>query len=357
MKPELCLVPDLCGMRQSQHHRDCSRAVAFREWELQYILLAGVYSVKETCMLGRIKPSSLRGDLRRSRFFEGWFQKVYSTQHQASFVIIYGYATQNSYDTCGFIQLHVPNAAPQIIYFPQHDISLDANQHIVRMGDNVLTTEMIDINTADITINLSLLNNKPIQTFGNSMGYSYYVPSLPCYHSVLNTSHRVSGRIRHKASEYTLNDEMGYLEKNWGTSFPEHYFWLHAVDPTDPSVSLLFSRADIRWLGQNFLKHVGHIRFDDKQIDLRQLKNFAVSSSIPSSNKRVMQITSKALELEIAITSGQKVLLKGPRDGTLSRDILHYADAMIDLHLLHEGTERTLHLVGNFEHIGSVGLG
>ncbi len=83
------------------------------------------------------------------------------------------------------------------------------------------------------------------------MGYSYYIPTLPCYHSVLNKSHLISGEIQYPDNNYLLDNALGYMEKNWGTSFPDNYFWMHAVDPTNPSISLLFSQAEIKWLGKS----------------------------------------------------------------------------------------------------------
>lgn len=299
------------------------------------------------------KPTSLRAKAHRSNYFEGWFQKVYSRKYQASFIIIYGYATKNSADTCGFIQVLTPNACPKIMYFPKHDISFDTNRHIVRMGENHFTTDSIIISSDDIEMNLHLQNNHPIPTFKNSMGYSYFIPTLPCYHSVMNTAHLVSGSIRHSSKEYELDADLGYMEKNWGTSFPEKYFWLHAIDPFNPQISLLFSIADIQWLGKSFIKHVGHLRIEGEHIDLRALKDISISDMVIIENKRFVKIRSKELELDIWITYGNKVRFKGPYQGNMSRDIFHHTDALIGMSIKQNGKTRMHRLIGNFEHIDS----
>jgi len=166
-------------------------------------------------MLGRYKPSSLRGKPEKTQYFEGWFQKVYSKKHQASFILIYGYATRNTYDTFGFIQVLIPNEKPKIVYFPKHELSFDSGQHIVRMGDNCLTMNSIEISTNELDINLSLMNNHPIPTFKNSMGYHYYVPTLPCYHSVMNTSHLSEKKrcVKIKSKELELDIWITYGNK------------------------------------------------------------------------------------------------------------------------------------------------
>jgi hypothetical protein len=184
------------------------------------------------------------------------------------------------------------------------------------------------------------------------MGYTYFIPNLPCYHSVLNTAQSVSGEIQHKGLCYTLDHEMGYLEKNWGTTFPENYFWVHAIDPNNPAISLLFSRAKIVWLGKTYIKHVGYFSFDGQQIELRELKNFSVSNSNHGPENRIIQIRSASAHLDLALECGSEVLFKGPKDGALSRIIQHQTDASIKVSLTYENRSHQFQMVGNFEDIG-----
>lgn len=305
-------------------------------------------------MLGKYKPSSLKGTFDRNKYFEGWFQKVYLSELQASFVIIYGYATANSIDSFGFIQLLLPGKLPRFLYYPKNEITCDHNRHIVTMGTNKMSKDCIEIDEKDISIKLSFKNNQLIQTFKNSMGYSYYVPNLPCYHSVLNSCHLASGEIRHDDCHYSLVDEIGYMEKNWGTSFPESYFWLHAIDPNDTQVSLLFSHAEVKWLGEKFIRHVGHFRMDGREIDLRTLRNFSFKKIDQNTQIQIIRIESKSLKLDISIKIGKNVILKGPTNGELSRNIIHHADAIIDVNMIMDDKIRQFQMVGNFEKIDAV---
>jgi hypothetical protein len=303
-------------------------------------------------MLEKYKPNSIRGTFERNKFFEGWFQKVYSKAHKASFILIYGYATHNSDDEFGFLQVLIPNQVPELVYFPKNEVSCDIEKHIFRMGNNLLTTELIRIDINGLRIDLNLKSSQPFRTFKNSMGYTYFIPNLPCYHSVLNTAQSVSGEIQHKGLCYTLDHEMGYLEKNWGTTFPESYFWVHAIDPNNPAISLLFSRAKIVWLGKTYIKHVGYFCFDGQQIELRELKNFSVSNSNLGPENRSIQIRSASAHLDLALEYGREVLFKGPKDGALSRIIQHQTDASIKVSLIYENRSHQFQMVGNFEDIG-----
>jgi tocopherol cyclase len=302
-------------------------------------------------MLRKYNPSSLQGNFNREKYFEGWFQKIYSAEHKSSFIIIYGYATRNSHATFGFIQVHIPEQEPILMHFPKDEVFCDSAQHLVHIGKHILSSKQIVINTEEMGINLSLMDNEPIQTFSNSMGYNYVIPNLPCYHSVLNKAHAVSGEISNKHTHYSLVNEMGYLEKNWGTSFPEKYIWLHAVDPKDSEVSLLFSQAEIVWFGRKFTRHVGHLHYDGKVLDLRKLKKCVVSISTISSQNQLIRISSTSIQLELSIALDQKILFKGPQDGILSREIVHHTDAVMDVSLSFGSQTRLFSLVGNYENI------
>jgi hypothetical protein len=303
-------------------------------------------------MLDKYKPNSIRGNFERNKYFEGWFQKVYSKAHNASFILIYGYATHNSDDHFGFLQVLIPNQKPEIVYFPKNEVSCDIEQHIFRLGQNLLTTEYIQINTQQFSIDLKLKNMHPLRTFKNSMGYNYFIPNLPCYHSVLNTAQNVSGEIQHNGVCYTLNNAMGYLEKNWGTTFPESYFWVHAVDPSHPQISLLFSKAKIVWLGKTYVKHVGYLCLEGQQIELRELKKFSVSGRNISPGNRIIQMRSASAQLDLSLDDGREVVFHGPKDGALSRMIHHQADVQIEVLLTYENRRQQFQMVGNFEDIG-----
>jgi hypothetical protein len=165
------------------------------------------------------------------------------------------------------------------------------------MGSNVLSTRNIQIQTNDLSIQLDLINNNIDERYKNSMGYNYFIPNLPCYHSVLNRSHMISGSIRNGSSEFLLNDDIGYMEKNWGTSFPDKYVWMHAIDPHNPSVQILFSQAEIKWMGKTFVKHVGYVHFQERHIDLRTLRNCKIFITHLSAGQQLVQINSRSLQM------------------------------------------------------------
>jgi len=302
-------------------------------------------------MLSRFRPTRFRGHFERSNFFEGWFHKIFSEQYQASIVIIYGYTTGEVSDKFGFIQVYIPDQDPIVLYYHKEVVICDPRKHEVRMGTQVFSPEQIHIQTEELTVDLKFSENELVKTLKNSMGYHYFIPNLPCYHAVCNASHRATGQIRATAGKFFLNNEKAYLEKNWGTSFPKQYVWLHAIDPLNTEVSLLISQAEIHWLGKKFLRHVGYLCLNGKQIDMRLMKRVESKFDEKNSDSQLIQFKSRDNELLLSIETNQQVTFLGPEAGALRRKIVHFTDVHVTMQLIQGKQSRTINLVGNYENV------
>ena len=81
------------------------------------------------------------------------------------------------------------------------------------------------------------------------MGPFAYFPFMECFHGVLSMKHRVSGSIVVNSKELIFNNGIGYIEKDWGRSFPKRYLWLQCNDFSTEETSIMVSIADIPFLG------------------------------------------------------------------------------------------------------------
>ena len=57
------------------------------------------------------------------------------------------------------------------------------------------------------------------------MGPFRFVPCLQCNHGVLSLAHTLSGVLTVNGEDWDLEGGTGYLEKDWGNSFPSAYLW------------------------------------------------------------------------------------------------------------------------------------
>ena len=132
-----------------------------------------------------------------------------------------------------------------------------------------------------------------------------------------NIGLRVLVETKQKNERFIFENKLGYLGKNWESSFPKTYCSLHAVDPNDLKFSLLISLAEIEFIGKKFIRHVGHVRYDEQQLDFRPLKNVAVSFQRSSKVEHEIRLTSKTIQMQIKTTHRSNVQFKGPLNGTL----------------------------------------
>ncbi|MCK7487611.1 MAG: tocopherol cyclase family protein [Bacillus subtilis] len=79
--------------------------------------------------------------------------------------------------------------------------------------------------------------------------------------------------------EISFEHGRGYLEKDWGTSFPQGYVWLQTNHFTSPGTSLMASVARIPFLGfafQGFLVNFVHA---GKEISICDVQPFETNRS------------------------------------------------------------------------------
>jgi hypothetical protein len=288
--------------------------------------------------------------MRKKKYFEGWFQKIYSHEHHVSFILIYGMATGHSADKKGFIQLHIPNQEHTIYTFNESDVAFSSHEHRVEFGENVFSENRIYLHAADVQLDLDITNLQPKNIRRNTMGGYYFIPNLPCYHAVVNEVQEVSGEIHFNRGSYTIRGAKGYLEKNWGTSFPEEYLWMHAFDSHNSSNQLLFSLANVKWMGRTYTKHVGYLKFNDIRIDLLQ-KSF-IQVDRPTETHQRIRISNTKVTLEITVKLLDGIHFKAPEKGVLQRSIMHHNDVFFHVRLSMGSFTHDIEMTGNYENMG-----
>ncbi len=88
---------------------------------------------------------------------------------------------------------------------------------------------------------------------------------MECYHGVISMDHGLEGFLEINGHITCLDGGKGYIEKDWGSSFPEGWIWLQSnnFDHNDPC-SLMLSIAKIPWRGRSFTDSIcGILHGDD----------------------------------------------------------------------------------------------
>ena len=164
------------------------------------------------------------------------------------------------------------------------------------------------------------------------MGWYSYVPMMQCYHGVVSVHHRLSGKLNYDGKEIDFDNGIGYIEKDWGTSFPKCWIWMQSnhFGDLNRKVSLMVSVAHIPWLGNYFVGYLVAFYLDDK---LHQFSTYngAKMKSRLEGDQVILSFSKKNQTLDITATKGKTGTLISPISGEMVGKVNESLTAMIDI--------------------------
>lgn len=200
-----------------------------------------------------------------NQYFEGWYFKQVSADEHTIISIIPG-ISKSKQDPHAFIQIFwvnrqglKPTLKTDYVRFPIDEFKADKKRFDISIGHNHFSNEGIV---------LSLKGNRiPIQgtlTFHGQtslpkslyqpsiMGPFAYLPWMECYHGIVSMNHQLEGTFILDGHSVSFSKGKGYIEKDYGRSFPSAYVWIQANHFKESNASLFFSYATIPYLGLTF---------------------------------------------------------------------------------------------------------
>lgn len=197
-----------------------------------------------------MKEFKLQMGLQVKDAFEGWFVKVHDKKKDLLFSVIIGYATGD--DPHGFIQFQ-ESTSHDTIYerFSLEEIKVRNYPFVFELGNNRLSEKALRINLEEVKLGIKFNDVTPLKKSflkPNIMGFLSHLPN-ECNHAIISMDHQVEGHLNLFGQAYTFTNAKGYIEKDWGTSFPKAYVWAQA-NPWKES-SVVFSYATVPMLGKS----------------------------------------------------------------------------------------------------------
>lgn len=192
--------------------------------------------------------------LKRKESFEGWFVKIDDQVNNLMISVIWGYTTHDA-TKHAFIQFTNSIAhETSYIRYPIDELKWQTKPFVLQIGKNQLSEKgmILDFENEGISIkgDFTFGEFTPIKTSflkPNIMGWLTYLPN-ECNHSITSMHHRVNGNLKVGESTWVFKEAHGYIEKDWGTSFPKEYVWAHANGWEESS--FVFSHATVPVLGK-----------------------------------------------------------------------------------------------------------
>ena len=283
-------------------------------------------------------PEIFQGNLKKKNYFEGWYFKHVSRDLQHVWSFIPG-VSLNINDPHAFIQvINGITGETNYVSYPLSEFSWDKKRLYLNIGNSLFTENNIDLKIDNRYLKISgSLRYDNMVKYPKSllspgiMGWYSFVPLMECKHEVISVNHNTSGSLIVNGSVIDLTGGKGYIEKDWGISFPEAWIWIQTNNFNDPDSSFTFSVAKIPWRGKFFIGFISFLYFNNKFF-LYSTYNNSVITEIDHNDQSVNLIMKNHDSiLKVTAVKNKFGELRAPASGEMSRRIKESIDS--DVHV------------------------
>ena len=307
--------------------------------------------------IGKIwRPETFQGGNQKRHYFEGWYFKLIDELRKTVLAIIPGISIGESLaDAHAFIQvIDAVKGKVEYFRFAYEDFHADKHTLSLTIGGNTFSDSglKLDLHNEHTSISGELQFTQ-IDRYPKSflhpgiMGPFSFVPGMECYHGVVNINHKINGSLNLNGMQTDMTGGEGYLEKDWGRSFPQAWIWVQANHFDEVGASFLFSVARIPWLGKSFTGLIAFLRTKDGFHSFATYNGGKIRSIQLKENILDVTLTNAQQELHFSTNYPGGGILKAPKNGLMSREIEESITATTTLELrqhngklLFEGTSQ-----------------
>jgi hypothetical protein len=316
-------------------------------------------------------PASFQGSrllLGRKRgrgYFEGWYFKAASP---SGAVIAFIPGVSLSADPHAFIQVNDGPAGHGSYYrFPIEEFraSEPGGDFWIQIGGNRFSREgaRIEVSeggsgySAELGFD-SMVSFPPRLLSPGIMGWYSFLPFMECYHGLVSVSHGISGKVVTPSASIDFSGGRGYIEKDWGRSFPESWIWMQTNLFGAEDASFMLSIAKIPWLGRSFTGFLSFLRFGGRTRVLATYNGARITGARAGASSLEILVERKGQRLRLKAEYGTGGTLSAPVRGKMERQIKESVDSRVSVEFSDEaggesfsgtGIAAGLEMVGSME--------
>lgn len=276
-------------------------------------------------------------------YFEGWYFKNISKKDGISFIpgINVDKDTKKA-----FIQV-ITNTSSYYINYSIDDFTFSENPFYIKIKNNIFSKENIHIDIEDNIQNIKIYgdikysNNKNIKISNlnpNIMGPFSYIPFMECNHAILSMKNTVEGTLFINDKIMKFENGTGYIEKDWGTSFPKSYIWCQGNSFKNKEVSFMMSIANIPFKVFEFTGIICDIIINDKEFKFTTYNNAKIIKYFVDDSLLSIILKKGDYYLQVKSIFDKGVKLTAPVKGKMQKDIYEsiLANITVTLRLKHK---------------------
>jgi hypothetical protein len=266
---------------------------------------------------------------KNSRYFEGWYYKIVSQSEENAFAIIPGIAMDAKGQKQAFVQVLDGKAKTAEYHkFDVNDFSPSTSNFELDLGGNYFSTSELRLDLPDLKGELNFEGQVSWPSSWNSpgiMGPYAFVPFMECYHGILSMDHTIHGLLEINGKELSFENGRGYMEKDWGRSFPSAYIWLQTNHFATPGISIKASVAKIPWLTGAFVGFIAGLWLNDQLIEFTTYNSSKLLTCSIDEEKVILKLQNKKYYLELLAYRSDATELASPilgfMDGRISESM------------------------------------
>jgi tocopherol cyclase len=263
---------------------------------------------------------------KKKNYFEGWYFKNTNAQKGISFIPGINIEEMGAK---AFIQV-ITNQKSYFVNYDIKDFKINNHPFSIRIGDNIFSKEAININIEDKTQDLKIYgnikysNSQNINTSmlaPNIMGPFSYLPFMECNHAIISMNNTTNGHIKIKNDTIQFNNDNGYIEKDWGCSFPKSYVWCQGNHFQKSKASFMFSIAEIPFKIFNFQGFICVLQINNEEFRFTTYNNAKIAECDIKENSFNITFKRGLYSLNIKSNYNKGLKLAAPIKGKMERNI------------------------------------
>ncbi|HMO38792.1 MAG TPA: tocopherol cyclase family protein [Saprospiraceae bacterium] len=295
-------------------------------------------------------PDMYHGWGQQRKYFEGWYFKIVDPGERFAFALIPGISYGKDGETHAFIQvLDGKKCTATYHRFEASDFQPSDQRFELNLGDNFFSTHSLRLALPELQGELQWSDRYPWPRMLGApgiMGWYSFVPFMECYHGVVSMHHTLQGELQVYGETIDFNGGKGYIEKDWGESFPNSWIWMQSnhFDAPHP-VCLMASVAKIPWLGSHFIGYIVGFLLGDRLYRFATYTGAMMQADFDESTVQ-LAFKDRRYRLNIGAHKAEGGELLSPLSGNMTGKVNESMQATISVQffdgeqLLFEGTGR-----------------
>ncbi len=267
-------------------------------------------------------PEQYHGWGESKKYFEGWYYKLIDRENKSAIAIIPGVSMDNDGNREAFIQvLDGKNHESGYHRFDFTDFIPTPGKFEVRIGNNFFSEDKISLSLPEISgeLNFSGMTLWPKKIYAPGiMGPYSFAPFMECYHGIVSMDHEINGSMIIKGTHADFTGGRGYIEKDWGHSFPSAYIWMQSNHFSNPGVSFFASAAKIPWLRGSFTGFIAALLIDNTIMKFSTYNKTVLNRCSVDLDKVELVLERNDYLLEIYVKRDKATSLASPMQGFMT---------------------------------------